>query len=353
MKRINSLDWLRGLLALSIMAYHLTCWQIKPLDSSSLIGKLGIYGVSMFFILSGLSLALVYNKFIVNIKTSLIFIIRRLFRIWPLLWLAIFVKAFVIDILLQSKSVIASTVFYNATTLFGFITPYTYINTGAWSIGNEVFYYSITPLLILGYNKSIKIGNGLFVASILASFLWSTLFLDRASPLGFQWQAYINPINNLFLYCSGIAIYYNKSLVANNKIIVAILAMVWLLYPTSGNQINIVTGLERIIFSATSIFTVIVFYNNTVNIVSVLDKILTKIGEATYGIYLLHPLIYELITISSSKAHYTMSSFQVISATIVITMIASLLSYSLLEKPLMRFGKKISTPTIQQQTIRI
>ncbi|HOY69302.1 MAG TPA: hypothetical protein PLZ85_00405 [Methylotenera sp.] len=57
MGRLDSLDWLRGLLAFSIMIYHLTSWEISPLESSHLLGRLGIYGVSMFFLLSGLSMA--------------------------------------------------------------------------------------------------------------------------------------------------------------------------------------------------------------------------------------------------------------------------------------------------------
>jgi peptidoglycan/LPS O-acetylase OafA/YrhL len=50
--RIEALDWLRGLMAVSIMLYHLTIWYIVALDSSSVLGRLGIYGVSVFFVLS-------------------------------------------------------------------------------------------------------------------------------------------------------------------------------------------------------------------------------------------------------------------------------------------------------------
>ncbi len=69
--RIESLDWLRGLMAIAIMFYHLTSWHITPLDSSSVLGRLGIYGVSVFFILSGLSMAVVYSNFIlITIETQ-------------------------------------------------------------------------------------------------------------------------------------------------------------------------------------------------------------------------------------------------------------------------------------------
>ncbi len=84
--RIETLDWLRGLMALSIMFYHLTYWIVSPLDSSNPLGRLGVYGVSIFFVLSGLSMAIVYNVYIKSIRASINFYVRRIFRIWPLLW---------------------------------------------------------------------------------------------------------------------------------------------------------------------------------------------------------------------------------------------------------------------------
>lgn len=79
--RLEPLDWLRGLMALSIMLYHFGPWH----DAAHPIGRLGIYGVSIFFILSGLSMAIAYDRYICDVPSSVSFFIRRLFRIWPLL----------------------------------------------------------------------------------------------------------------------------------------------------------------------------------------------------------------------------------------------------------------------------
>ena len=51
--RIEALDWLRGLMALSIMIYHLTYWHIHEIQSENVLGKLGIYGVSIFLYFLG------------------------------------------------------------------------------------------------------------------------------------------------------------------------------------------------------------------------------------------------------------------------------------------------------------
>jgi len=92
--RIESLDYLRGIMALSVMIYHLTSWNLYHPDASTLLGRLGVYAVSIFYILSGLSIAIAYSHFIIDIKSSIAFYIRRIFRIWPLLWVCIIAVVF-------------------------------------------------------------------------------------------------------------------------------------------------------------------------------------------------------------------------------------------------------------------
>lgn len=121
-KRVNSFDWLRGLMALSIMLYHLGGRN----DAASLLGKLGIYGVSIFFILSGLSMAIAYDRHISDLRSAAVFFVRRLFRIWPPLWLAVVLVTVPAYISGQSYDLI--TIALNLSTTFGFVAPTQYIN---------------------------------------------------------------------------------------------------------------------------------------------------------------------------------------------------------------------------------
>jgi len=84
MKRVESLDYLRGLMALAVMIYHYVAWTIGGLEADSVLGRLGIYAVSVFYILSGLSLAIVYNDRISSIGDVRDFMIKRVFRIFPI-----------------------------------------------------------------------------------------------------------------------------------------------------------------------------------------------------------------------------------------------------------------------------
>jgi exopolysaccharide production protein ExoZ len=342
MNRIDSLDWQRGLLAFAIMAYHLTGWELSELDASSLLGRLGIYGVSMFFVLSGLSMAIVYSKYIQGLSSSVKFFARRIFRIWPLLWLAVgFATATAI---FTGQALDWSVVVLNLTTAFGFVSPSAYMNVGAWSIGNEMVYYALTPLIICAYNKRLAYGNLVTAAAWLVGLWFSSYLLTVDKTLADQWAQYINPFNNLFLYCAGIALFYNAvgiSKAANAACFVIALA-IFIFYPVSGDQINIVTGLERVVFCLASILLVLSFYKSTVQIPRALSVPLTQLGVVTFGVYLLHPIAYAIIAFTLKRLHVELPASLMIGLTIAWTILLALASFKLLEEPFIRLGKKVT-----------
>ena len=171
--RIKSLDFLRGMMAISIMIYHLTSWLFNRQDSSTLLGRLGVYGVSIFFILSGLTMAIVYSNYIKDAKTCVNFYIRRLFRILPLLWICSFAT-----IIIRGKNPGLDVLILNLTASFGFVSPGTYIVTGAWSIGNEMVYYAMTPIIIHIFNKSKIYGNIITLITLALTIYFSFFILN-------------------------------------------------------------------------------------------------------------------------------------------------------------------------------
>ncbi len=324
------------------MTYHLTGWELFSLDSSSTLGRLGIYGVSMFFVLSGLSMAVVYHKYIEDAGSSMRFFVRRVFRIWPLLWFAVVFATGAA--LLAGQSPNKLVILLNLTTSFGFVQPSAYINVGAWSIGNEMVYYAFTPLFIWAYNTRAACGNLLTGLACVVGLWFSTNLLTVDKSLADQWVQYINPFNNLFLYCAGIAIYYNtKDLVVSTRVnlmcFVAALAT-FIFYPAVGDQIHIVSGAGRVVFSLASVLLVFAFYKNTVQIPQIIGVPLTHLGAITYGVYLLHPIAYRAIIFVLKKIHMELPPYAMISGTMASTIILALLSFRLLEEPFIRLGKR-------------
>jgi exopolysaccharide production protein ExoZ len=342
--RYESLDWLRGLLACAIMQYHLHSWAASPLDASSVLGRLGVYGVSAFFTLSGLSIAIVYHDFFMRPVDQLRFFTRRIFRIWPLLWLCIFsivaLKASV------SEPVAWKLVAANLTTAFAFFAPQAYINTGAWSIGNEMVYYALTPLFIAAYRRRCWLGNLVTFASVGMGLWFSQWRLDPTVSLTEQWVLYINPFNNLFFYCAGISIYFNLRTTSTSNIAAVcslmVAATLLTLTPVQGDQIRAVTGAARVIFSLAAILAVFGFYRLAISWPERLLGVLSQLGAMTYGVYMLHPVIWQILNTWTPVKIAVSGPLWLASATAVLTLISAALTYRWIEQPLIKFGKAIT-----------
>ena len=346
-RRVESLDWLRGLMAISIMLYHLTCFIIHPLNSNSLLGRLGIYGVSIFFILSGLSIAIAYSRFIKDLRTSIYFMIRRICRIWPLLWVCI-ALLILPSVLAGRFNIPISRILLNITTLFGFVQTGAYLNAGAWSLGSEMVFYAMTPIIIILYENNRLYGNIVLALSFVVMVIFSFFLLNKGITISDQWSTYINPFNNLFLYVSGIAIFYN---LRNVKVpdMAAIIAFVisgvfFIWFPVAGDQVSIVTGVNRILFVAAAILMVISFYKYSAydRVPKVLLVPLEQFGIATYGVYLFHPLVHSYLSGIFFKLRINQPSL-LFALSVLITFVVALVSYNLFEVKVIRLGKKLTS----------
>ncbi|MBU0490150.1 MAG: acyltransferase [Bacteroidetes bacterium] len=342
--RIETLDWLRGLMALSIMFYHLTYRIISPLDLTSPLGRLGVYGVSIFFVLSGLSMAIVYNTYISSLRAALNFYVRRIFRIWPMMW-AVCILA-ILPQILTSGTYDWKLLFLNLTTLFGFVDPTAYIATGAWSIGNEMVYYALTPMIFLLYNYKKWIGNVFFMVCLGVGLYFAFFVLDPSIGLSNQWALYVNPFNNLFLYVMGIAIYYNLRDVnihsAFNIVLLVSAILLFFLLPYEGNQIAIASGFGRVVFVTLSFIIVFCFYKLKINLPVFLKNALGTFGIATYGVYLIHPIAYYYISFALNKLHFD-NGILTFCLIVVLTIVVSVFSYNFFELKLIKLGKRLTS----------
>lgn len=343
--RLETLDWLRGFAALSIMVYHVRLWHFSAPDASSFLGRMGIYGVSIFFVLSGLSMAVAYERFIVDLRTSAIFLVRRVFRIWPLLWVCVGLA--VAPDIAQCDGPCARKVLANLTTTFGFTAPGNYINAGAWSIGNEVVYYVLTPFIILVNARSRLVGNVLAVVALGVAMVFSFRLLTPGASLAAQWGVYINPFHNLFFYLIGVVIYYNtKDLRFSTGAVLAaaLVALgVFVFYPVAGNQIHIVVGPVRLVFMAATIAVVVAAYKfeDVQRVPRFARAVLRRVGDATYGVYLLYPVVdlYLSRALAGLGLRFPLGAALAAPA---LTVALAILSYEYFEKPIIRLGRALT-----------
>lgn len=348
MRRIEGLDYLRGAMALAVMIYHYVSWSSGYVDSSYLLGKLGIYAVSMFYILSGLSLGLVYYGRVNNANDIGSFLIKRVFRILPLFWLVLS-ASFAMDYmssLFGGKEFDPDLVkvFLNYSLLFGFVDPSAYFNVGAWSIGNEMVFYAILPLVFLLSCRSALVLPVVVIASVAVGFYFAAYRLDSGSTLAEQWAVYVNPFNQIFLFMGGVALgvygknFNIKSLAASLLLVLSFL--VFYLYPVSGDTIAIVTGAERFVLSFCCMAFVAGVYFLNPTFKAFPARILGFFGSACYSIYLLHPLVAKVVVTISTKIGF--GSIVGYTASVFVTLAVSWIVFRYLEKPMMNTGKKVA-----------
>jgi peptidoglycan/LPS O-acetylase OafA/YrhL len=339
--RLHGLDYLRGLCAFGIMIYHYASWSFGEQSAHSFLGRIGIYGVVIFYILSGQTLSHIYaSKLQLNASHLITFYKKRILRIYPLLWLAT-----ILSIILSKHSPKANDLLLNLTGLFGLVKWDTYFATGAWSIGNELVFYLTFPLLVFLLTRC-RIGFGFVTLLIIGIFTYFAFHIIQPSlPLSSQWHQYTNPLNQIVFFLGGIVLghLFQPALVKTwHSLLLGLIGLcLFLCIPIEGNSIALVTGQHRFLFSLSCFFLCFSF-SGTKRAATIIDKPLALLGQASYSLYLLHPLVYAVV-----KAAFTIAAKRGLSLPVILPMhiaipaslIISYISYAYFEQFFINLGR--------------
>lgn len=343
MNRLYNLDYLRGLAAFGIMIFHYFSWALGKFSADTFMGRIGLYGVSMFYVLSGLTLYFVYyHKMGLNKEDVLDFFKRRVFRIFPLLWVVT-----IVAILLSNQKPDVTDLLLNLSGLFGFLRWERYFSAGVWSIGNELVFYVFFPFFVL-FTRHMKPAM-LALALLLFGFYLYFAFI-RLQPtltLNEQWAVYIHPMNQVFLFMSGFLLGYALQRIQVPNIValgfIAAGIVLFVLYPAAGDPVTLITGVNRLVFTVCCLLVCAGFYKLSLTLPGIIHQPLSLLGEASYAVYLLHPLVWTISGILCVwlKAHtlYVPLSVRLVLACIT-TLVLGYFVYQYVEKYFMQLGRK-------------
>ena len=328
-ERNLSIDYLRGLAAIGVLCYHMYLFNYGEADASTILAKLKIYAVAIFYVISGLTLTIVYlNKLKFDFNNIMEFYLKRIARIVPLLYLAT-----ILQIIINSNIELPSIAKLgtNFTIFYGSFKPSTYIVGGAWSIGNEMLFYLFFPLLIWLIVKNLKY---FYIAVLLISipfFYFTFIGLNIDLPLGAQWNAYATSFNQFLYFVIGIIfgifrpIFINFQKYLPALIIVFTLAFIY--YPISGEPIHLVVGLDRIFLSIIICSICYFFYNCDLSFLpKFIKNLLNFFADCSYSIYLLHMVIF-----SGLQRFMDGPPWAMICITVSLTFVFSYISYNYFE----------------------
>lgn len=177
MRRLESIDALRGIAAAYVVVYHMMLLpdpQLVPPDWLRPIVSSGGTGVTLFFVISAFSLYYTMPKRFTESTPTLNFYLHRFFRIAPLFYLVMVLYSvrdyFVFGVLHGPK-----VIFLNLLFLFnvfpGYQTGYVW---ASWTIGVEMAFYLAFPLIYL-YVRNIWTAFALFFGGVLSFILVRTV----------------------------------------------------------------------------------------------------------------------------------------------------------------------------------
>ncbi len=340
--RYENLDYLRGLCALSILFYHYTYWTMQGLDISNLLAKFGVYGVSLFYILSGLTMYLVYfKKFEWNSVFFKEFYSKRFFRLFPLMWL-VFILAF----LLKGYDETPYSLFIKISGLFSIIAWDAPVPVGMWSIGNEISFYLALPILFYCLKKGI-------VPTICISLLVFGFYIYYAYQLNdYIYKEdfdciYKHPLYQLGLFFGGILIgHIFKTISLKNTwtlLLLLVSVVLYAFHPVNGKPINIMINDVRIYYTLVCFAITIAFFKANFSFVPYgIKKVLAFFGDISYSVYLLHSLVWLVFVSFGLKIRY------VYPLSLVSTIFISWLVYTYFETPIRNIGIKFNTKINKQ-----
>lgn len=296
--RLHALDALRGFCAIGVAVYHYRLWSglAVPAPVEGLLTFFGTYGVSIFFILSGYSLAHAYKGRFndeLSRRHVLSYLRRRLARLGPL---------FAVIVLLSIAGKIAIggdvpdifTAAASVSLVFGFIDPANTPVIGGWSIGVEVVFYAFFPfMLLLRRYASIFLVLSVFLTA------WISWRLAALPDLPSGWHWYVHPANHMIFFAGGIFMRLGADSWRPRSPgvwlgIVACVLVVAVVIATGATELELVTSWRRILLVASALL--IVAALGALRTPPGLTGAADMLGGLSYSLYLLHPLMYFLLS---------------------------------------------------------
>lgn len=289
--RVLGWDMLRGLCALAVASYHLLYWQ----ELASL-HTLGSYGVYLFFVLSGASLAYNYSDKLSGLRDTAAFLATRWLRLAPLY--VVLCLVFIVFLSVRNGQLVDQLplrMALNASFAFGVHDPVIWaLLIGGWSLGIEFVYYLAFPFLLAILARPVWCAG---VALALAVLQWWWIYRTVGSDAGYVASsvAYHQiPAFGAYFFGGCVIGHWRRlrCLSLNQRAgLSGWLVMAALLLALNPAQ----AGDELIGLRGVVLFTacfVIVYLSGQVGVLTRLAPVARWLGDITYGCYLLHPVFF-------------------------------------------------------------
>ena len=346
-ERVLGWDLLRGLCALMVALYHLSYWQ----DLAAL-HALGSYGVYLFFVLSGASLAYNYSGRMRRRGDYAAFLLTRWLRLAPLYLVLCLV--FVVFLTIRNGAWVDQLplrLLLNMSFAFGAHDPAIWaLLIGGWSLGIEFIYYLAFPAVLATLSR---VALWVALAAALCLLQWAWIYQTAGSDAGYAASAVAyHQVPAFMAYFFGGCVIGHWRHLRDMRLPQSAGVLAWLLTPALLIALNpAVQGDELLGARGALLFCtcfVVVWISGHAVMAQRLAPVARWLGDITYGCYLLHPLFFfglawfVLPRFGVADIAQTPAAFRLalLAAVLALSCVTAAASERWFEAPLRRWGKR-------------
>jgi len=308
-ERIDVLDGLRGVAVIAVIGFHYFSRWTLPLNTTNLypygaalasfpLFRFGYLGVHLFFLVSGFVISLTLTR----CETSREFFIRRFARLFPAMVLAASATFVIVQVLpphffsLKARDFLPSLTFtdpYVYKLLLGFDCEF--IDGAYWSLFVEVRFYVWAALVYFCASRSMFLRNSALLMNASMAVLLLEIMAVRAPGLGIA-DLLLFPEFAPWLF-SGVAFFF---IWKDRLNVTAWVMVIEGLTVNVSRSLSVVGGVEWMFVLGTyALFVAFALHVNALRFLG--THWLTRVGAASYTLYLLHQKI-GVTTIASVAA---------------------------------------------------
>lgn len=347
---------LRGIAALAVVLFHLVhLASIKVPEPFSFIAADFGKGVHLFFVLSAFSLMHSTEHTMHRPQWVSEYFVKRFFRIAPLYY-AIMASITLWPAILHGKwSIDFQALLLNLTFTFGLV-PWKGIVWAGWSVGVEMLFYAIFPVLLVTVRTRVGTMK-LLALSILVTYAargaLDAHYEHTVSLYRYNW-AYFSFAANLCFFVMGMYAFrvvhtVDRDSAAMRWFIPALCVslIAGLLFTDLGKPLRLLWKADLIVWGLA--FAALSIWQSSRPSRWSANRICEYLGERSYSIYLLHPVVIVLLkapvqaTYSALIPHIGAYAYFACAIVILLPLLMiSELTYRLIEIPFIQQGKTIN-----------
>lgn len=327
--RIQEIDALRGIAALSVVLFHFT--MDRP--QSALGFRLGVTGVDLFFIISGFVIFLTLE----NTRTLKDFIISRFSRIYPVYWACATLTSIFIVLRLENPEYPGFIARYLANlTMLQTYAGFPHLDGAYWTLLVELQFYVVMALVFhFRWLKAIeKIGLGLLGVSVVVGLLNPA----GLSPIYEAICRWIPLLSYIPLFLSGIIFYklkFGGSSIRRYAILTVCFLSQLLHFPFCGTGHYYVSFHEYSAILAVYCAVFILYVHGKLGFL--VNKATLFLGTISYPLYLIHQYIGYSILLPELVGKRGWTFWNAVSFSLVLVVVVASMMTFLVEKPFLRF----------------